>query len=1095
MKRIVSLLLTMSMVFSFVGTTAFAADFSDIDGHWAESAIERWSGYDVVNGKGNGTFAPNDNMTRAEMAQIYVNLLHLTEKADISSFKDVPSGAWYADAIAKCVAAGILNGTSATTVSPLERVTREQMFVTFGRAMGLAPAASTDSALTDLDDVSDWAEEMVYALLDAGYVSGADNNTLLPLADINRASVVALIDQTVAAYGNEPGATIEMSGESGLALVVAGGVTVTGQVGDLVVAQGAAEGSVTLNDATVTGTVTVSAAAQLNVTGETTVSALTVGPAARGAEVTVNQHASVGTLSTAAENTAVSISGNVKNVEISASASGATVTVDKGATVGTVATAGANTSLSVSGTVTGVTVSDTASDTTVSTEKGSKVESVTTAGSGTTVSGSGSVSKVEAAEGSTGATVTTPGTTVENNGSGSVTTDKGTVEAGQTGTTSGGTTSGGGSSSGGGSVHTHSYTDGVCSCGAYDPAWAQADSAAAWNAAVEAGKNIIVTADFTADAQLIINKAITVNGNGKTVTAGVWEDPNPTSGGDASLVSIDNVTDAVVLKNITLTGAKHIVTGTGAEAKTDYASGLNVYKSGSVTLSNVTLSGNAAAGMVVNSSTVGAAGLHTSGNGWGGVNIDANVADTAASLTFDATSTFEEAAAVYSDKGGVTVNCPEGWAPATVDGVTVWSKLFNGGDGTAENPYQIATAEQFNNISALSDAMKAGTPCHFLQTADFVMTQSGSTFCGVYDGGNHSITAIDQNGWTLLFRETWGSSVTIENLTLVSQANGPMVAVQTNCADSLTFKNMITDSVNGVTVVTNSNNMGFLLLNALYEGWGTGNAQTYLFENITNNVNLVNAGTCTSPFVGSGPCLNDTSSSITYKNCTNNGDITGTSFVGFYYGNSAYIDSVRADGMFQAEGCVNNGILMATSDNGLAEVSLGTNQWVDAYEDIGGTGSFVSGSKIKDQVFSLYYSDGFQIVSDNTSAYTYDLVANISTIYWDDGYVSNGIKVVLPSATVASGSEGTEITAGNFTVYDKQTAIDHNIVAADETFTEQLPAGGYRYAVKVVDGTVYLVLDVGANGHINSDDEHLSTIGLYVYAYDNGSLVGTKAFH
>lgn len=41
MKRILSLLLTMSMILSFVGTTAFAADFGDIDGHWAESSIQR----------------------------------------------------------------------------------------------------------------------------------------------------------------------------------------------------------------------------------------------------------------------------------------------------------------------------------------------------------------------------------------------------------------------------------------------------------------------------------------------------------------------------------------------------------------------------------------------------------------------------------------------------------------------------------------------------------------------------------------------------------------------------------------------------------------------------------------------------------------------------------------------------------------------------------------------------------------------------------------------------------------------------------------------------------------------------------------------
>lgn len=410
MKKALSLLMTAAAVVGVTSTAAFASQFSDTKGHWAESSIDRWSGYGVVNGHGNGTFSPNANMSRAEMAQTYVNLLQLTEKADISRFTDVDPDAWYADAIARCVAAGILNGTSDTTISPQGTVDREQMFVAFGRAMGLQPVENTDSSLSDLGDVSDWAEGMVNALLEAGYVNGMEDNTLRPQADINRASVMSLMDQTVAGYGNESGSVLEMNGQKGLVLVVTDDVTVTGQVGDLVIAPGAAEGTVTLKDATVTGTVTLSAAeSQLKITGET----------------------------------------KVDNVVVNAEAQGAGVSVDKDAAVGTLSTAAENSTLSVSGKVEALTVTETADNTTVSTEKGSAIDSVTTAGSNTTVSGSGTVSKVEAAEGSSGVTVTTPGTTVENNSSSSVTTDKGTVGAGETGST--GSSSSGGSSSGGGS--------------------------------------------------------------------------------------------------------------------------------------------------------------------------------------------------------------------------------------------------------------------------------------------------------------------------------------------------------------------------------------------------------------------------------------------------------------------------------------------------------------------------------------------------------------------------------------------------------------------------------------------------------------------
>ena len=318
MKKALSLLMTAAAVVGVTSTAAFASQFSDTKGHWAESSIDRWSGYGVVNGHGNGTFSPNANMSRAEMAQTYVNLLQLTEKADISRFTDVDPDAWYADAIAKCVAAGILNGTSDTTISPQGTVDREQMFVSFGRAMGLKPVENTDSSLSDLGDVSDWAEGMVNALLEAGYVNGMEDNTLRPQADINRASVMSLMDQTVAGYGNESGSVLEMNGQKGLVLVVTDDVTVTGQVGDLVIAPGAAEGTVTLKDATVTGTVTLSAAdSQLKITGETKVDNVVVNAEAQGAEVSVDKAASVGSLTSQADQVVVSGQGKVDSAVVS----------------------------------------------------------------------------------------------------------------------------------------------------------------------------------------------------------------------------------------------------------------------------------------------------------------------------------------------------------------------------------------------------------------------------------------------------------------------------------------------------------------------------------------------------------------------------------------------------------------------------------------------------------------------------------------------------------------------------------------------------------------------------------------------------------
>lgn len=323
------MVLATAMLLSLLPVRALAANpsFSDIQDHWGKSAIERWSANGVVNGKGGGLFDPDAHMTRAEMAQMYVNLLHLSEKADLRGYTDVPADAWYADAVAKCLAAGILSGTGSNTISPLEPVTREQMFVTFGRALGIEPAKATGSDLHDLVKVSDWAKETVYALLDAGYISGTGENTLMPLADIDRASVAALLDATVSGYAGEPGSTLKMDKKGGIALVAAKDVTVTGTVGDIVVTPGAAAGNVTFRDATVTGTITVAAdSARLNVTEKSRIENVVVHPQAKNAMVSVDQGSSVNLFTTEAGGTTVSGQGTVKQVVAAGSSSGVKIT-------------------------------------------------------------------------------------------------------------------------------------------------------------------------------------------------------------------------------------------------------------------------------------------------------------------------------------------------------------------------------------------------------------------------------------------------------------------------------------------------------------------------------------------------------------------------------------------------------------------------------------------------------------------------------------------------------------------------------------------------------------------------------------------------
>jgi hypothetical protein len=237
-KKLLAIATCLCMLTSLLPAVALAAEYSDTAGHWAEEDIARWSDAGVVQGS-NGQFNPEGMMTRAEAAQVFANLLKLTGKADLSAYTDVAADAWYADAMAACVAQGIMNGVAADQMNPTGTVTREMFFVMFARALGIQEESSLKGDFTAASEISSWAKGYVYALINNGYVNGTAEGVISPELNINRASVMALLDQTIAYYVVEDG-TVELK-EEGVVLVLADNVTLTGDADATVVV--AAEGA------------------------------------------------------------------------------------------------------------------------------------------------------------------------------------------------------------------------------------------------------------------------------------------------------------------------------------------------------------------------------------------------------------------------------------------------------------------------------------------------------------------------------------------------------------------------------------------------------------------------------------------------------------------------------------------------------------------------------------------------------------------------------------------------------------------------------------------------------------------------------------
>lgn len=221
MKKFLSCILILSMLLSMT-TVAFAAKYNDTNGHWGEEEIDFWSNYGIVEGDGVNFFPDND-MTRGEAAAVFVRLLKLTEKGDVSKFVDLKDN-FFADYMAICYKAGIIKGTSENTMSPDDTLTREEMIVMFGRAIGVESADTCNVEFDDMDEISSWAKGIVYAMVNKGYIKGTSDITLEPTISIDRASVMALLYQTIEAYVVKSG-DVEVEG-TGIIIVLAEDVNI-----------------------------------------------------------------------------------------------------------------------------------------------------------------------------------------------------------------------------------------------------------------------------------------------------------------------------------------------------------------------------------------------------------------------------------------------------------------------------------------------------------------------------------------------------------------------------------------------------------------------------------------------------------------------------------------------------------------------------------------------------------------------------------------------------------------------------------------------------------------------------------------------------
>lgn len=151
----------------------------------------------LMNGTGDG-FSPNNNINRAQLVTVLYRMAGEPEVTGENPFTDVPDGQWYTDAVLWAAENGITDGTSETTFSPNDALTREQMATFLYRFADFETEEPIEitgdlSGYTDADLVADYAVDAMTWAVGEGVISGIGNNTLAPDNTASRAQMATVL--------------------------------------------------------------------------------------------------------------------------------------------------------------------------------------------------------------------------------------------------------------------------------------------------------------------------------------------------------------------------------------------------------------------------------------------------------------------------------------------------------------------------------------------------------------------------------------------------------------------------------------------------------------------------------------------------------------------------------------------------------------------------------------------------------------------------------------------------------------------------------------------------------------------------------------
>lgn len=184
-------------------------NFTDTISHWSKDDVSLLANKLVIDGMTDTTFAPDLQITRAEFAALAVRSLGLNLETTLSTFSDVQASDWYAATVATAAKAGIIDGYEDGTFRPNAQITREELAAMIVRTMnyaGLKSNLSDAQQLALLSNFSDsnkivWAQQEIARAIDAGIINGLTDTTIGSSNQATRAEAATMLKRFLSKAG------------------------------------------------------------------------------------------------------------------------------------------------------------------------------------------------------------------------------------------------------------------------------------------------------------------------------------------------------------------------------------------------------------------------------------------------------------------------------------------------------------------------------------------------------------------------------------------------------------------------------------------------------------------------------------------------------------------------------------------------------------------------------------------------------------------------------------------------------------------------------------------------------------------------------